>query len=163
MTKRSHAVDFDGSHGARVFTSLGVTAWKVDQRAGVGFFGGEDGTCEACRSPERKTNAVWDDELLEKASAQAGGSPRPGEGRSERNRAFLHSHVVAAQGRIADRRPRASQDRRAAKACTSFQGLFRWRKITAAEKLSGVLGDVGGTKRVSYRTPRRRSTRVMFL
>jgi len=27
----------------------GVTAWKVDQRVGVGFFGGEDGTCEACR------------------------------------------------------------------------------------------------------------------
>ena len=28
---------------------LGVTAWKVGQRVGVGFFGGEDGTCEACR------------------------------------------------------------------------------------------------------------------
>ena len=27
----------------------GVTAWKVGQRVGVGFFGGEDGTCEACR------------------------------------------------------------------------------------------------------------------
>jgi D-arabinose 1-dehydrogenase-like Zn-dependent alcohol dehydrogenase len=26
----------------------GVTAWKVDQRVGVGFFGGEDGTCETC-------------------------------------------------------------------------------------------------------------------
>src|SRR5437667_5130035 len=31
---------------------LGVTAWKVDQRVGVGFFGGEDGTCEACRRGE---------------------------------------------------------------------------------------------------------------
>jgi len=30
----------------------GVTAWKVDQRIGVGFFGGEDGTCEACRRGE---------------------------------------------------------------------------------------------------------------
>src|SRR5882762_5359512 len=30
----------------------GVTAWKVDQRVGVGFFGGEDGTCEACRRGE---------------------------------------------------------------------------------------------------------------
>ena len=27
----------------------GVTNWKVGQRVGVGFFGGEDGTCEACR------------------------------------------------------------------------------------------------------------------
>ena len=26
-----------------------VTAWKVGQRVGVGFFGGEDGTCETCR------------------------------------------------------------------------------------------------------------------
>src|SRR5271170_1780937 len=26
----------------------GVTSWKVDQRVGVGLFGGEDGTCEAC-------------------------------------------------------------------------------------------------------------------
>jgi D-arabinose 1-dehydrogenase-like Zn-dependent alcohol dehydrogenase len=30
----------------------GVTAWKVDQRVGVGFFGREDGTCEACRRGE---------------------------------------------------------------------------------------------------------------
>jgi propanol-preferring alcohol dehydrogenase len=30
----------------------GVTAWKVGQRVGVGFFGGEDGTCEACRRGE---------------------------------------------------------------------------------------------------------------
>src|SRR6202162_1335005 len=30
----------------------GVTAWKVDQRVGGGFFGGEDGTCEACRRGE---------------------------------------------------------------------------------------------------------------
>src|SRR6266850_5102754 len=30
----------------------GVTAWKVDQRVGVGFFGGEDGSCEACRRGE---------------------------------------------------------------------------------------------------------------
>jgi len=30
----------------------GVTAWRVDQRVGVGFFGGEDGTCEACRRGE---------------------------------------------------------------------------------------------------------------
>ena len=29
-----------------------VTAWKVGQRVGVGFFGGEDGTCEACRRGE---------------------------------------------------------------------------------------------------------------
>ena len=27
----------------------GVTAWQVGQRVGVGFFGGEDGTCETCR------------------------------------------------------------------------------------------------------------------
>jgi propanol-preferring alcohol dehydrogenase len=27
----------------------GVTIWKVGQRVGVGFFGGEDGTCETCR------------------------------------------------------------------------------------------------------------------
>jgi alcohol dehydrogenase, propanol-preferring len=27
----------------------GVTTWKVGQRVGVGFFGGEDGTCESCR------------------------------------------------------------------------------------------------------------------
>jgi len=30
----------------------GVTAWKVGHRVGVGFFGGEDGTCEACRRDE---------------------------------------------------------------------------------------------------------------
>src|SRR5258705_11652244 len=30
----------------------GVTAWKVGQRDGVGFFGGEDRTCEACRRGE---------------------------------------------------------------------------------------------------------------
>jgi D-arabinose 1-dehydrogenase-like Zn-dependent alcohol dehydrogenase len=30
----------------------GVTAWKIDERVGVGFFGGEDGTCEACRRGE---------------------------------------------------------------------------------------------------------------
>src|SRR5436853_4793678 len=30
----------------------GMTAWKVDQRVGVGFFGGEDATCEACRRGE---------------------------------------------------------------------------------------------------------------
>src|SRR5712672_3900832 len=27
----------------------GVTTWKVGQRVGVGFFGGEDGTCKPCR------------------------------------------------------------------------------------------------------------------
>ena len=27
----------------------GVTRWKIDQRVGVGFFGGEDGVCEPCR------------------------------------------------------------------------------------------------------------------
>jgi D-arabinose 1-dehydrogenase-like Zn-dependent alcohol dehydrogenase len=27
----------------------GVTTWQVGQRVGVGFFGGEDGTCETCR------------------------------------------------------------------------------------------------------------------
>jgi propanol-preferring alcohol dehydrogenase len=27
----------------------GVTKWKVGQRVGVGFFGGEDGVCEPCR------------------------------------------------------------------------------------------------------------------
>jgi propanol-preferring alcohol dehydrogenase len=27
----------------------GVTSWKVGQRVGVEFFGGEDGTCEICR------------------------------------------------------------------------------------------------------------------
>jgi D-arabinose 1-dehydrogenase-like Zn-dependent alcohol dehydrogenase len=26
-----------------------VTTWQVGQRVGVGFFGGEDGTCETCR------------------------------------------------------------------------------------------------------------------
>ena len=30
----------------------GVTTWKTGQRVGVGFFGGEDGTCEACRRGE---------------------------------------------------------------------------------------------------------------
>ena len=30
----------------------GVTIWKVGQRVGVGFFGGEDGTCVACRRGE---------------------------------------------------------------------------------------------------------------
>jgi propanol-preferring alcohol dehydrogenase len=30
----------------------GVTTWKVGQRVGVGFFGGEDGTCTACRRGE---------------------------------------------------------------------------------------------------------------
>src|SRR5258705_2629331 len=30
----------------------GVTRWKTSQRVGVGFFGGEDGTCEACRRGE---------------------------------------------------------------------------------------------------------------
>jgi alcohol dehydrogenase, propanol-preferring len=27
----------------------GVAKWRVGQRVGVGFFGGEDGVCEACR------------------------------------------------------------------------------------------------------------------
>src|SRR5258706_1765269 len=27
----------------------GVTRWKIGQRVGVGFFGGEDGICEPCR------------------------------------------------------------------------------------------------------------------
>src|SRR5467141_2222125 len=30
----------------------GVTTWNVGQRVGVGFFGGEDGTCVACRRGE---------------------------------------------------------------------------------------------------------------
>ena len=30
----------------------GVTTWKIGQRVGVGFFGGEDGTCVACRRGE---------------------------------------------------------------------------------------------------------------
>src|SRR6266851_8054243 len=30
----------------------GVTTWKTGQRVGVGFFGGEDGTCEPCRRGE---------------------------------------------------------------------------------------------------------------
>jgi alcohol dehydrogenase, propanol-preferring len=30
----------------------GVTTWNLGQRVGVGFFGGEDGTCEACRRGE---------------------------------------------------------------------------------------------------------------
>jgi propanol-preferring alcohol dehydrogenase len=30
----------------------GVAAWKIGERVGVGFFGGEDGTCEACRRGE---------------------------------------------------------------------------------------------------------------
>src|SRR5438270_431307 len=27
----------------------GVAKWKIGQRVGIGFFGGEDGTCEPCR------------------------------------------------------------------------------------------------------------------
>src|SRR2546426_3516156 len=27
----------------------GVSKWKIGQRVGVGFFGGEDGVCDACR------------------------------------------------------------------------------------------------------------------
>src|SRR5256885_683181 len=27
----------------------GVSKWKIGQRVGIGFFGGEDGTCEPCR------------------------------------------------------------------------------------------------------------------
>ena len=27
----------------------GVSKWKIGQRVGVGFFGGEDGVCEPCR------------------------------------------------------------------------------------------------------------------
>src|SRR6202051_4646945 len=27
----------------------GVSKWKIDQRVGLGFFGGEDGVCEPCR------------------------------------------------------------------------------------------------------------------
>src|ERR1700681_3720844 len=27
----------------------GVSRWKIGQRVGVGFFGGEDGVCEPCR------------------------------------------------------------------------------------------------------------------
>src|SRR6202171_6719040 len=27
----------------------GVSRWKTGQRVGIGFFGGEDGTCEPCR------------------------------------------------------------------------------------------------------------------
>src|SRR5713101_7832713 len=27
----------------------GVSRWKIGQRVGIGFFGGEDGTCEPCR------------------------------------------------------------------------------------------------------------------
>src|SRR5712672_1509061 len=30
----------------------GVAAWKVGQRVGIGFFGGEDGTCQTCRRGE---------------------------------------------------------------------------------------------------------------
>src|SRR5437879_10881057 len=32
----------------------GVSKWKSGQRVGVGFFGGEDGVCEPCRSEERR-------------------------------------------------------------------------------------------------------------
>src|SRR6202023_283804 len=35
--------------GRREEVGRRVTAWKVDQRVGVGFFGGEDGTCETRR------------------------------------------------------------------------------------------------------------------
>jgi D-arabinose 1-dehydrogenase-like Zn-dependent alcohol dehydrogenase len=28
---------------------IGVSRWKIGQRVGVGFFGGEDGVCESCR------------------------------------------------------------------------------------------------------------------
>jgi D-arabinose 1-dehydrogenase-like Zn-dependent alcohol dehydrogenase len=30
-------------------TGKGVSRWKIGQRVGVGFFGGEDGVCEPCR------------------------------------------------------------------------------------------------------------------
>jgi propanol-preferring alcohol dehydrogenase len=30
-------------------SGAGVTRWKIGQRVGVGFFGGEDGVCEPCR------------------------------------------------------------------------------------------------------------------
>src|SRR5271154_1819258 len=30
----------------------GVTAWEGGQRVGIGFFGGEDGTCQTCRRGE---------------------------------------------------------------------------------------------------------------
>jgi alcohol dehydrogenase, propanol-preferring len=31
----------------------GVSKWKIGQRVGVGFFGGEDGVCEPCRREDR--------------------------------------------------------------------------------------------------------------
>ncbi|MCU1263155.1 MAG: zinc-binding dehydrogenase family protein [Bryobacterales bacterium] len=31
----------------------GVSRWKIGQRVGVGFFGGEDGVCEPCRREDR--------------------------------------------------------------------------------------------------------------
>jgi D-arabinose 1-dehydrogenase-like Zn-dependent alcohol dehydrogenase len=36
----------------------GVTAWNVGQRVGVGFFGGEDGSCEACRRGKQSTAKI---------------------------------------------------------------------------------------------------------
>src|SRR5947209_6417586 len=37
-----------------------VSKWKIGQRVGVGFFGGEDGVCEPCRrSEERRVGKEW--------------------------------------------------------------------------------------------------------
>ena len=30
-----------------------VSRWKIGQRVGIGFFGGEDGTCEPCRRGDK--------------------------------------------------------------------------------------------------------------
>src|ERR1700687_1214719 len=47
----------------------GVTAWKVGQRVGVGFFGGEDGTCEACR---RGATAYCQKPIITAATSEGG-------------------------------------------------------------------------------------------
>src|SRR5467141_999498 len=51
----------------------GVTAWKVDQRVGVGFFGGEDGTCEACRRGE----TAYCQNAIMTGTTMDGGKARP--------------------------------------------------------------------------------------
>src|SRR5260370_11678237 len=47
-----------------------VTNWQVGQRVGVGFFGGEDGTCETCR---RGDSAYCQNPIITRVTS-AGGS-----------------------------------------------------------------------------------------
>ena len=47
-----------------------VTTWKVGQRVGVGFFGGEDGTCDPGDRPERSSNCQPDFRALSSRKAR---------------------------------------------------------------------------------------------